>query len=105
MPKDRAPARRDHVDDFLDTLDVPGLDPVVEGIVDRIQEDVAVALPASAPAQLRGRVLYDLACLYCRDGRPDDARDTLGDAVRLAPALAATAPADADLAPLFAPGA
>jgi len=37
MPKDRAPARRDHVDDFLDTLDVPGLDPVVEGIVDRIQ--------------------------------------------------------------------
>ena len=71
----------------------------------RIQEDVAVALPASAPAQLRGRVLYDLACLYCRDGRPDDARDTLGDAVRLAPALAATAPADADLAPLFAPGA
>ena len=68
----------------------------------RIQEDVAVALPASVSAQLRGRVLYDLACLYCRDGRSDDARATLDDAVRLAPALAATAAADVDLAPLFA---
>jgi hypothetical protein len=68
----------------------------------RIQEDVAVALPPSVSAQLRGRVLYDLACLYCRDGRPDDARATLDDAVRVAPALAASAPADADLAPLFA---
>jgi hypothetical protein len=68
----------------------------------RLQEDVAVALPASAPAHLRGTVLYDLACLYCRDGRADDARDTLADAVRLAPALAESAPADADLAPLFA---
>jgi DNA-binding MarR family transcriptional regulator len=37
MAKDRTPARRDHVDDFVDALDVPGLDPVVEGIVDRIQ--------------------------------------------------------------------
>jgi len=68
----------------------------------RLQEDLAVALPASASAALRGRVLFDLACLYCRDGRPDDARATLDDAVRLAPALAAAAPADADLAPLFA---
>jgi hypothetical protein len=68
----------------------------------RLQEDVAVAVPASASAQLRGRVLYDLACLYCRDGRTDDARDTLAEAVRIAPVLAASAPADADLAPLFA---
>jgi DNA-binding MarR family transcriptional regulator len=35
VPAKRQQAR-DHVDDFLDTLDVPGLDPVVEGIVDRI---------------------------------------------------------------------
>jgi DNA-binding MarR family transcriptional regulator len=35
VPK-QEPPRRDHVDDFLDTLDVPGLDPAVEGIVDRI---------------------------------------------------------------------
>jgi DNA-binding MarR family transcriptional regulator len=28
--------QRDHVDEFLDTLDIPGLDQVVEGIVDRI---------------------------------------------------------------------
>jgi hypothetical protein len=71
----------------------------------RLQEDVAVALPPSTPADLRGTVLYDLACLYCRDGRPDAARDTLADAVRLAPALAASAPGDADLAPLFGSGA
>ena len=32
----KEPPRRDHVDDFVDRLDIPGLDPVVEGIVDRI---------------------------------------------------------------------
>src|SRR5262249_53920312 len=68
----------------------------------RIQEDLAVALPTATPDHLRGGALYDLACLYCRDGRVDDARVTLDDAVRLAPALATAAPADADLAALFA---
>ena len=36
MPPEREPSRRDHVDEFVDALDIPGLDPVVEGIVDRI---------------------------------------------------------------------
>jgi hypothetical protein len=66
----------------------------------RIQEDLAVALPASVSDQLRGGVLYDLACLYCRDGRVDDARATLDDAVRLQPSLAGLAAGDRDLEPL-----
>jgi hypothetical protein len=63
----------------------------------RIQEDLAVALPASVTDAVRGDVLYDLACLYCRDGRVDDARATLAEALHLQPSLAGLVAADPDL--------
>jgi len=66
----------------------------------RIQEDLAVTLPASIADDVRGDVLYDLACLYCRDGRIDDARATLVDAVQLQPSLRQQVATDDDLAPL-----
>lgn len=66
----------------------------------RIQEDLVVALPGSTSEHLRGGALYDLACLYCRDGRVDDARETLDEALRLEPILGALAASDADLEPL-----
>jgi tetratricopeptide (TPR) repeat protein len=63
----------------------------------RIQEDLVVALPDSTSEHLRGGALYDLACLYCRDGRVDDARETLDEALGLEPTLAVVAASDADL--------
>jgi hypothetical protein len=66
----------------------------------RIQEDLAVALPASITEHVRGSALYDLACLYCRDGRIDDARTTLDEAVGLQPSLARLVADDLDLEPL-----
>jgi hypothetical protein len=66
----------------------------------QIQEDLAVALPATVSDGVRGGALYDLACLYCRDGRVDDGAATLEEAVRLQPSLMELAAMDPDLAPV-----
>jgi tetratricopeptide (TPR) repeat protein len=66
----------------------------------RIQEDFVVALPADATARLRGGALFNLACLYCRAERADDARQVLDEALQLAPELADQVVTDPDLEPL-----
>jgi hypothetical protein len=66
----------------------------------QIQEDLAVALPETISDRVRGGALYDLACLYCRDGRMQDGAATLDEAVRLHPALMDVAVGDPDLSPL-----
>jgi hypothetical protein len=82
---------------------------ISENLMARNQRDAAETLMVEgarrmaaiddAP-QFRGTIIYNLACHYALNGRPNKALDTLREALTLRPDLAQYAPGDADFAGL-----
>jgi hypothetical protein len=54
-----------------------------------------------APSKLGGNAIYNLACVYATNGRPDDALAALPEALRLNPHLVEWSQKDRDLESLW----